>query len=195
LRPASSYFYGTTEFQYDHIKSAYKDRHSKNDKPVHAKNFVPSDAQQKLSRKKISLACRLLLLSALSELNNRLEQTAQAIYKSWFVDFEPWGGAMPNDWREGTLGEVIELHDSKRIPLSGNVRDKMEKLYPYYGAASLMDYVDDFLFDGLYLLLGEDGTVITADGYPMLQYVWGQFWVNNHAHIISSNELSNQELI
>ena len=48
-----------------------------------------------------------------------------------------------------------------------------------------MDYVDEYIFDGVYLLLGEDGTVIDDSGYPILQYVWGQFWVNNHAHILT----------
>ena len=63
-------------------------------------------------------------------------------------------------------------------------RMSMDKVYPYYGAATLMDYVDNYLFDGIYLLLGEDGTVITPDNYPVLQYVWGKFWVNNHAHVL-----------
>jgi type I restriction enzyme S subunit len=44
-----------------------------------------------------------------TKLNHRLEQMAAAIFKSWFVDFEPWGGVMPADWREGTLGEVAML--------------------------------------------------------------------------------------
>ena len=48
-----------------------------------------------------------------------------------------------------------------------------------------MDYVDRYLFDGIYLLLGEDGTVIDDKGFPILQYVEGKFWVNNHAHIIT----------
>lgn len=60
-----------------------------------------------------------------------------------------------------------------------------KKIYPYYGAASLMDLVDNYIFDGKYLLLGEDGTVVDDAGYPILQYVWGQFWVNNHAHILT----------
>ena len=64
----------------------------------------------------------------------------------------------------------------------------MAKIYPYYGATSLMDYVDNYLFDGIYLLLGEDGTVVNDLGYPILQYVYGQFWVNNHAHIITGKE-------
>lgn len=82
------------------------------------------------------------------------------------------------------MGDIIELFDFKRIPLSGNQREKMDRIYPYYGAATLMDYVDDYLFDGIYLLLGEDGTVIDDLGFPTLQYVWGKFWVNNHAHIL-----------
>ena len=49
-----------------------------------------------------------------------------------------------------------------------------------------MDYIDDYLFDGVRVLLGEDGTVTTDDGHPVLQYVWGKYWVNNHAHVIKS---------
>ncbi|MBP3687182.1 MAG: restriction endonuclease subunit S [Alphaproteobacteria bacterium] len=131
------------------------------------------------------------VLSALDdkiELNNKinqnLEQQAQALFKSWFIDFEPFGGTMPTDWKIGIVDEIIELYDSKRIPLSSNQREKMAKLYPYYGATSLMDYVDEYIFDGKYLLLGEDGTVIDDQGFPILQYVWGKFWVNNHAHIM-----------
>ena len=93
---------------------------------------------------------------------------------------------MPSDWRIGTAGEIIELHDAKRIPLSGAQRAKMEKLYPYYGATSLMDYVDNYLFDGVYLLLGEDGTVVDDKGFPILQYIDGKFWVNNHAHVLQA---------
>ena len=109
------------------------------------------------------------------------------MFKNWFIDFAPFtdDGSMPKTWRVGTVGEIIELHDSKRIPLSGSERDKMEKIYPYYGATSLMDYVDNYLFDGIYLLLGEDGTVIDEKGYPILQYLDGKFWVNNHAHILT----------
>ena len=72
---------------------------------------------------------------------------------------------MPDDWRIGTASEIIELHDSKRVPLSGAERDKMDKIYPYYGATSRMDYVDNYLFDGIYLLLGEDGTAQCIQRY------------------------------
>ena len=123
-------------------------------------------------------------------INNNLEQQAKALYKDWFFNFSPFStdGTLPDGWRVGTVNDIIQLHDSKRVPLSGAERDKMTKIYPYYGATSLMDYVDNYLFDGIYLLLGEDGTVVDSLGFPILQYVYGQFWVNNHAHIITGKE-------
>lgn len=146
------------------------------------------------------------------QLNQKLEETAQDIYKHWFVDFEfpdeagkPYksnGGKMvfnevlekevPEGWGDGILEDIIEIYDSMRIPLSGFDRMYMKKNYPYYGAASLMDYVEDYIFDGTYILLGEDGTVITKKGYPVLQYVWGKFWVNNHAHILKGKNGFNE---
>lgn len=125
-------------------------------------------------------------------INNNLLEQAVALYKKmcpFSVDSD-----LPQDWRVGTVGEIIDIHDSKRIPLSGKERDQMEnKIYPYYGAASLMDYVDNYIFDGKYLLLGEDGTVVDDKGYPILQYVWGKFWVNNHAHILTGSNGFNVE--
>lgn len=127
-----------------------------------------------------------------NKINENLERQAQILYKHCFpysVD-----DTLPDGWCVGTVGEIIEIHDSKRIPLSGAERAKMEKkVYPYYGAASLMDFVDDYIFDGKYLLLGEDGTVVDDAGYPILQYVWGQFWVNNHAHILTGKRGFNVE--
>lgn len=123
------------------------------------------------------------------ELNERISlnlfQEAQALFKSRFIDLDDAHGELPSNWKEGCVGDIIELHDSKRVPLSGKERASRAKVYPYYGAASCMDYVDDYLFDGIYLLLGEDGTVIDDSGHPILQYVSGKFWVNNHAHIIT----------
>lgn len=126
-------------------------------------------------------------------INNNLFNIVSSIQTDWMVNFTPFKsnqfksssfGLIPENWNVGELGDVIELLDSKRIPLSGQERENMEKIYPYYGAASLMDYVDDYIFDGIYLLIGEDGTVIDDKGFPILQYVWGKFWVNNHAHIV-----------
>ncbi|WP_155718964.1 restriction endonuclease subunit S [Streptococcus oralis] len=131
----------------------------------------------------------------LIENNNKriklLEQMAENLYKEWFVRFRfpvyenlEFVGTLPIGWQYQPISESMDFFDSKRVPLSSKQRDEMEKIYPYYGAAKLMDYVDNYLFDGEYLLLGEDGTVVTTDGFPVLQLVNDKFWVNNHAHVI-----------
>lgn len=143
--------------------------------------YVPLNQQKKISSVLYALEDKI---ENNRKLNDNLLAQAQTLYKQFF----PYGvqDDLPDGWRIGTVGEIIEIHDSKRIPLSGADRSKMEKkIYPYYGAASLMDLVDNYIFDGKYLLLGEDGTVVDDAGYPILQYVWGQFWVNNHAHILT----------
>ena len=93
------------------------------------------------------------------------------------------------------FSELIELEDSKRVPLNSRDRETHKGPYPYYGATSIVDYVDDYLFDGIRVLLGEDGTVIREDGRPVLQYVWGKYWVNNHAHILKSKSAYSLEAI
>ena len=124
------------------------------------------------------------------QMNQTLEAMAQAIFKEWFVNFnfpgfdEELVDGLPKGWRLGKLNEVAVNFDSKRIPLSSRERAEKKGIYPYYGAASILDYVDEFIFDGTYLLMGEDGTVVTSEGFPVLQYVWGKFWVNNHTHVL-----------
>lgn len=138
------------------------------------------------------------------QLIQKLEETAQAVYREWFVEFEfpdengksykSNGGKMvwceelekeiPLGWEVKELHNIIENFDSKRKPIAGSDRQSKEKIYPYYGAAALMDYIDEYIFDGEYILLGEDGSVVTKNGTPILQYVWGKFWVNNHAHVL-----------
>jgi len=137
------------------------------------------------------------------KMNKTLEAMAQAIFKNWFVDFEPFRdagmddslsacehaqagelGSIPKGWKIGNLGNVISIYDSKRIPLSKKQRSERPGPFPYYGATSIMDYVDDYLFDGVYALIGEDGSVVDEKDKPIVQYVWGKFWVNNHAHVL-----------
>lgn len=146
-------------------------------------------------------------------INKNLEEMAQALFKRWFVDFEfpnengePYKssggefeeselGLIPKGWKTGCFGDISICYDSKRIPLSKKEREVRKKVYPYYGAASLMDYVDQYLFNGVHVLMGEDGTVINDEGYPVLQYVWGKFWVNNHAHVLKGKSDFSEEYI
>ena len=145
-------------------------------------SFPSIEEQRKITNLCSAIDAKIQINNAINE---NLLQQAQALYKDRFVDLKPFDGEMPPDWRLGTVSEIIELHDSKRIPLSSRERANLAKIYPYYGATSVMDYVDRYLFDGIYLLLGEDGTVVDSKGFPILQYVEGKFWVNNHAHIIT----------
>lgn len=131
-----------------------------------------------------------------------LEEAAQRLYKEWFIDLHFPGhentniiDGVPEGWEKKHVSDVVVFYDKMRKPLSSMQRQSMEKIYPYYGAASLMDYVDNYLFDGTYLLMGEDGTVISNEKYPMLQYVWGKFWVSNHAHVLQGKEPYSTEFV
>ena len=129
-----------------------------------------------------------------NKINDNLLATTQAIYKSWFVDFEPFDNVCPSDWGNGCVDDIAEFYDSMRKPLSSLERADMERIYPYYGAVSIVDYVDDFIFDGEYLLLSEDGIyVVDENGHPLLQHITGKFWANNHAHILKGKSGFNED--
>ena len=157
------------------------------------------------------------------ELNRRMNETleamARALFRSWFVDFDPVRAKMegrdpyldseiwdlfpdtlnkegePEGWQSTELGDRVEILDAKRIPLSSRERQKRQGPFPYHGAAGVLDHIDDYLFDGVHVLLGEDGSVIRADGTPFTQYVWGKFWVNNHAHVLKGKSISDEMLL
>ncbi|TCT18663.1 type I restriction enzyme S subunit [Bibersteinia trehalosi] len=187
-----------------------------------------------------------------TQTNQTLEAIAQAIFKSWFVNFDPvrakaaalsegkseheanlaamsvicgkdtselndteykalWQiaeafpselveneqfGEVPKGWEITTFGEVSECFDRKRIPLSKKQREEKKGTIPYYGATSIMDYVNEAIFDDIYLLVGEDGSVLREDGTPFIQYIWGKSWVNNHAHVLQGkNGISTEHLM
>jgi len=86
-------------------------------------------------------------------------------------------------WEETTLGEAIDLFDSQRIPLSSKQRSNRRGEYPYYGAQGIIDWIDDYIFDGRYILIPEDGENLNSRKLPIAYFADGKFWVNNHAHI------------
>ncbi|MGL2603861.1 restriction endonuclease subunit S [Helicobacter pylori] len=86
------------------------------------------------------------------------------------------------------LGEVCEILDNRRIPIAKNKRKP--GIYPYYGANGIQDYIDSYIFDGDFVLVGEDGSVINKDNTPVVNWASGKIWVNNHAHVLQTkNEL------
>lgn len=133
-------------------------------------------------------------IELLREQNKTLEDVAGRLFQEWFggygIDDE-----LPAGWKVGKVADIVEIFDSQRIPLSSREREQRKGYFPYHGATSIMDYVDDFLFDGIYLLLAEDGSVMDVYGYPVLQYVWGKFWVNNHAHILQGKNGFSTEMV
>lgn len=92
----------------------------------------------------------------------------------------------PNGIKFYDLEKCCNILDNKRRPVTKSVRIAGE--YPYYGANGIQDYVSDYLFDGEYVLVGEDGSVINENGNPIVTWAEGKIWVNNHAHIIEGIE-------
>ena len=211
-------------------------------KTINARPWVTGAVQPKLSQRNMNQipipfpvrSVRKQIVEVLGALDDKikqnrqtadkLERLARAIFRAWFVDFEPVKakdagadsfpsmpqhvfdalptrlvdsaiGPVPEGWHSGSLGDVIDIHDSQRVPLSRREREQRSGFFRYYGATGIIDYVNNFLFDGLFVLVGEDGTVVNDQDGPVVQYVWGRFWVNNHAHILTgSNGISTEHL-
>ncbi|MFV2097405.1 restriction endonuclease subunit S [Micromonospora sp. LOL_014] len=120
--------------------------------------------------------------------NDRVTRTAWELMKSHYEK------ALLTETRHATLGDVAAFSNNRRVPLSSREREARIGPYPYYGAAGVVGYVDAFIFSGPHLLVGEDGSVITPEGRPVTQYAWGDFWVNNHAHVLTGTTISTELL-
>lgn len=97
--------------------------------------------------------------------------------------------------RDYSLGEVLENFDYLRKPLSSMEREHFHGDYPYYGAQGIIDYVKDYLCDGEYILIAEDGENLSSRKEPIANIARGKFWVNNHAHIVRTNHLADFKYI
>ena len=93
-------------------------------------------------------------------------------------------GEREQNWTKVKLGDICNIHDKKRKPVSKT--DRVDGEYPYYGANGIQSYIDGYLFDGDYILVGEDGSVITENGNPVVNLAHGKFWANNHVHVIDA---------
>lgn len=130
------------------------------------------------------------------ELNNQINDNLFKIGDQlYFENFDKYKKELPDGYRIVKLGDAVSNYDSKRKPMSRRERELHQGLYPYYGATSIIDYVDDYIFDDTYLLMGEDGTVKTDEGNPVLQYIWGKNWINNHAHVLKGEKISTEFLV
>lgn len=170
-----------------------------------------------LGQKKISsiLKCIDDKITNNNKIRAELESMAKTIYDYWFTQFDfpnedgkPYrssGGIMewneqlkceiPKGWNVTSIGKVTRNYDSKRIPLSQNERDAMKGDIPYYGATGIMDYINRYIFDGHFVLIAEDGSVMDAKGNPIVQMIWGKTWVNNHSHVLQGYNGYSNELL
>lgn len=126
-----------------------------------------------------------------NQINNNLYELGDLVYKEYYLRFI---SDLPKGYETKFLSEVAQNFDSKRKPISSRERELHHGKYPYYGATSIIDHVDNYIFDGTYVLMGEDGTVKTEKGNPVLQYIWGKNWINNHAHVLKGKKISTEHL-
>ena len=157
------------------------------------------------------------LLAKLDEAKERLQEVADsfavrkaAILHNAFTGelTKQWrweNGVSDESWEEKKLSEITENQDSKRIPLSKSQRDNMNRIYDYYGASGIIDKVDEYIFEGKKLLIGEDGANLVTRSKDIAFIADGKYWVNNHAHILDvkdtvllmylCNYINNMDLI
>lgn len=100
-----------------------------------------------------------------------------------------------SEWKVFKLGDICEILDYKRVPLSSMQRKQRKGVFPYYGAQGIIDYVDEFLFEGTYLLVAEDGNNVLAQKENIANLASGKFWVNNHAHVLGYNGKCDLKLL
>lgn len=136
----------------------------------------PLEEQQKIGQ-------LLKILDDKIELNNKinktLEEMAKAIFKSWFVDFEPWGGKMPDDWKEVKLGDIANITTGKRPKLRMSTVS-MEAYIPIIGASSVMGFTSDTLYNEKILITGRVGT------HGVIQRFCSPCWPSDNTLVIKT---------
>ncbi len=106
-----------------------------------------------------------------------------------------WLGEIPAHWEMKRLSWLTKCLDGKRIPLNAEERGRMQGGYPYWGTNSIVDYVDNWLFDEELVLLGEDGAPFFDILRPVAFRVTGKIWVNNHAHVLRPQPTMDAEFL
>ena len=130
------------------------------------------------------------IITAETKILNTLQKRKKALMQKLFTQqlrFKSDDGTDFPAWEEKKLGECVEILDSQRKPIESKERANRKGEYPYYGASGIIDYIDDYLFEGESILLGEDGANIINRNSRLAFIATGKYWVNNHAHIMKAN--------
>lgn len=104
------------------------------------------------------------------------------------MSLKPKQQNIPEGWERKKLAEVVNFLDNKRVPIESDLRRARQGIYPYYGASGIIDYIDNYIFDGEFVLLGEDGANILDRSSRLAFIAKGKIWVNNHAHILEPKD-------
>jgi len=185
------------------FKSWFVDFDPVMDNAIAMGNEIPDELQAMAEKRRVIASASVIASAAKQSYqpnSKRLINTnpeLAGLFPSSFVFNETLGKWIPEGWEVKKFGDVAKCYDNKRIPLSKKEREeKQPGSFPYYGATSINDYINDYIFDDTYLLLGEDGSVMREDGTPFTQYVWGKIWVNNQAHVLQGkNGVSTEHLL
>lgn len=130
------------------------------------------------------------IITAETKILKTLQKKKKALMQKLFTQqlrFKSEDGTNFPAWEEKKLGECVEILDSQRKPIESKERANRKGEYPYYGASGIIDYIDDYLFEGESILLGEDGANIINRNSRLAFIATGKYWVNNHAHIMKAN--------
>ena len=109
-------------------------------------------------------------------------------YESYKPTETKWIEKIPSHWEIKQLRHICTCEDGKRIPLNSEERSAKQGEYPYWGANSIVDYVDEWLFDEELVLLGEDGSPFLEANKTVSFLSKGKIWPNNHIHVLRPKE-------
>jgi type I restriction enzyme S subunit len=164
-------------------------------------NFIVGTTRPRISRKNIGkVTVTLPALAEQRQIASMLDSAARlrtkrresieeldSLVQATFIEMFGHPAMNPKGWAVRPLGEVVSNEDSRRVPVKKADREKMQGRYPYYGASGVIDHVDDYLFEGERLLIGEDGANLLVRSSPIAFRAHGRYWVNNHAHVLANN--------
>jgi type I restriction enzyme S subunit len=139
---------------------------------------VPPLPEQQRIVKLLDEADELRKLRA--QADRRMAQLVPALFHEMFGD--PLEN--PMGWSVTPFGNLASNQDGRRKPVKASDRAERKGQYPYYGASGIIDYLEEYLFDGMALLIAEDGANLLARSSPIAFLAHGKYWVNNHAHVV-----------
>lgn len=151
----------------------------------HLKNFtIPLPPLNEQKR----IAAILDKADEIKQSSDTVNKMRERVIKSVFLEMFGDPANPDTQWNRKPFRGLMECKNRIRVPVKKSERETTEGTYPYYGASGIVDYVDDYLFEGEHLLISEDGANLVARVTPIAFIAKGLFWVNNHAHVFAEND-------